>query len=90
MWEMEDALTGSVEYNTDLFDSETIRRLLSRYEVLLNSIVAQPDTRLNALEMLTDSEQQEQLLTATAREAAKRKRFAHIKPKPLKVPAHAE
>jgi hypothetical protein len=90
MWEMEERLTGSVEYNTDLFDSETITRLLSRYEILLNSIVAKPDTRLNALEILTHAEQEEQLSAAAAREAAKRKKFGHIKPKPLKVPAHVQ
>ena len=42
MWEQEHGLTGSLEYNTDLFEAETIIRMVRHFEVLLESIVARP------------------------------------------------
>jgi amino acid adenylation domain-containing protein len=57
MWESEDdGLSGSLEYNTDLFDAATIQRLLVHFQRLLNSIVAAPDARLSELPMLSDLE----------------------------------
>ncbi|HEY7124285.1 MAG TPA: amino acid adenylation domain-containing protein [Ktedonobacterales bacterium] len=56
-------LPGILEYNTDLFDAETIARLADRYQTLLQSIVAQPEQHLSKLSMLT-MEQQERLLAA--------------------------
>jgi amino acid adenylation domain-containing protein len=44
------------EYATDLFDRDTIERMLSNFEVLLESIVAAPDTRLSQLGLLTADE----------------------------------
>jgi amino acid adenylation domain-containing protein len=45
------------EYNTDLFDSTTIDRLLGEYERLLRSIVGNPDRRISDLAILTEAEQ---------------------------------
>jgi amino acid adenylation domain-containing protein len=57
IWESEDdCLSGSLEYNTDLFDAATIRRLLVHFRNLLESIVAAPDARLSELPMLSDRE----------------------------------
>jgi len=44
------------EYNTDLFDSQTIARMLDHFQTLLEGIVANPDQRLSALPLLRDSE----------------------------------
>ena len=38
----EDALVGRIEYCTDLFDSVTVRRLRTRYELLLSELTAHP------------------------------------------------
>ena len=46
----------SLEYSTDLFDVTTIRRMLSHFENLLQSIVAQPDSALCDLPILSDEE----------------------------------
>ena len=44
---------GSFQYNTDLFDASTVRRMLSHLEVLLAGIVANPD-RVSRLPLLPE------------------------------------
>ena len=51
-------LTGAFVYNTDLFDTITIKRMVSHFELLLDSIVANPEQRLSELSLLTAAEQQ--------------------------------
>ncbi|MFO0760430.1 MAG: non-ribosomal peptide synthase/polyketide synthase [Byssovorax sp.] len=50
------ALGGSLEYATDLYDPETIDRLLVHFETLLRSIVASPDRKVKDLSLLPESE----------------------------------
>jgi non-ribosomal peptide synthetase component F len=47
--ESEQGLAVTAEYSTDLFEAETIRTLLKRWEILLESIAAAPQQRLNEL-----------------------------------------
>jgi amino acid adenylation domain-containing protein len=54
----DDQLRGALIYNTDLFDQPTIRRMLQQFELLLESIVANPERRLSEFSLLTASEQQ--------------------------------
>ncbi|MBV9788631.1 MAG: amino acid adenylation domain-containing protein, partial [Chloroflexi bacterium] len=49
-------LIGSLEYNSDLFDSATIGRMLAHYETLLEQIVADPDRQLAELSLLPAAE----------------------------------
>jgi amino acid adenylation domain-containing protein len=58
MAEVDDRLVASVEYNTDLFDEATIRRLLDHFHTLLAGIVAAPTELLANLPLLPDTEQQ--------------------------------
>lgn len=51
----------SVEYNTDLFDRETVRRFLEHFEVLLRSVVEDPDRRISQLPLLTEGERRQVL-----------------------------
>ena len=44
------------EYDSDLFDRETIERLAGHFEVLLRGIVSNPGERISALPLLTDGE----------------------------------
>jgi amino acid adenylation domain-containing protein len=60
--ECPDGLRADVEYNTDLFDATTIRRLLAHFEHLLEGIVADPDQRISALPLTTESETRELLV----------------------------
>src|SRR5438309_4688530 len=39
----DDGLHGAFEYNTDLFDSDTILRMAGHFRTLLKAIVANPD-----------------------------------------------
>jgi amino acid adenylation domain-containing protein len=50
------ALGGSLEYATDLFDPETIDRLLNHLRTLLEGIVADPDRKLSELSLLPETE----------------------------------
>ena len=46
-----DSMT-SFEYNTDLFDASTIERLSEHFQILLESVVADPSVSLSALPLL--------------------------------------
>jgi len=85
IWDAGDAIVGSMEYNTDLFDDATIALMLNRFEVLLTSIVQQPDARLSALAVQTENERQDKLTAENEREVASRKRLLSIKPKPVQL-----
>ncbi|MBD0328231.1 MAG: non-ribosomal peptide synthetase, partial [Pyrinomonadaceae bacterium] len=43
-------------YSTDLFERTTIRRMLGHFQVLLESIVAQPERHVSTLPLLTEAE----------------------------------
>ncbi|MER5733148.1 amino acid adenylation domain-containing protein, partial [Streptomyces sp. NPDC002138] len=57
--ERDGALHGLIEYSTELFDESTIARLTGHLEVLLGGAVADPDTAVGALPLLTDAEHQQ-------------------------------
>ncbi|MEW6737650.1 MAG: amino acid adenylation domain-containing protein, partial [Acidobacteriota bacterium] len=63
-------LIGSIEYNTDLFNTETITRMITHFERLLEGVVANPDRRINEFSLLSKIEWQQLLIewndTATA------------------------
>lgn len=46
-----------VEYNTDLFEAETVKNMAQSFATLLRGITAQPDEHISALPMLSESEQ---------------------------------
>ena len=54
--ETPEGLVGSLEYSADLFDASTARGMLDRFEVLLESIVADPDCSVLDLPMLREAE----------------------------------
>jgi non-ribosomal peptide synthetase component F len=49
-------LAATMEYNTDLFDTTTIRRLLGYYQALLESIIADPAEEVDSLSLITEEE----------------------------------
>jgi len=51
-----EGVTGTVEYNTDLFDAATIKRMVSHFRILLESAVANPERRLSELSLLSEDE----------------------------------
>jgi amino acid adenylation domain-containing protein len=56
MSEIDRSLSGSLEYSTDLFEATTIRRMLTHFVNLLRSATAQPETRIDALDFLSEEE----------------------------------
>jgi len=55
----EEGLVGSWQYNTDLFERATIRRLLAHHQRLLEAVVEQPDHPVSRLPLLTEAERHE-------------------------------
>ncbi len=66
-------LEAMIEYAADLFDRETIRRMLEHLSVLLRAVTEQPDRPVSALPLLSDAERRRMLLewndTASGRRA---------------------
>ena len=56
LWEEQGALTGSLEYNTDLFDDATITRMRGHWQTLLEGIVAHPEQSVARLPLLSEAE----------------------------------
>ena len=52
-----DGLSGSIEYNTDLFEATSIDRLINHFTILLGSITDAPDQAVGKLNILTGHEQ---------------------------------
>lgn len=59
--ETADGLEGMVEFNTDLFNRDTVHRLVNHFEMLLASAVEHPQQTLADLPMLTEAEVTHQL-----------------------------
>jgi amino acid adenylation domain-containing protein len=68
--DLPEGLGGYVEYNADLFEPETIRRMIGHFQTLLEGIVANPDQRIAELPLLTEAERNLMLFewNATARD----------------------
>ncbi|MCC5645521.1 amino acid adenylation domain-containing protein [Nostoc sp. CHAB 5824] len=62
LWRDSETLKGQVVYSTDLFDQSTITRMLGHFQILLESIVANPKQRLSDLALLTEGERQQLLI----------------------------
>lgn len=86
MEETEQGIVGNWKYCTDLFEAEAITLLSAHFQTLLHSIAQHPDTRINALEMLSESKKQQQIAETTQREKAQLKKFKTIKPKTVSLP----
>ena len=61
LWEGKSGLRGAIEYNLDLFEPATVRRMLDHFHTLLEGVVARPDERLSDLPLLTAAERDDAL-----------------------------
>jgi amino acid adenylation domain-containing protein len=55
-------LSGTLNYNTDLFDESTIVRMLGHFQNLLQAVVANPDCRIAHLPLLSEVEKRQLLV----------------------------
>jgi amino acid adenylation domain-containing protein len=85
--ETEQGIEGKWQYNADLFAANTITSLTNHWQTLLNSIISQPPSRINTLEMLTEAEKAQQTMQQQERKAAKRQKFMSIAPKAVSLTA---
>ncbi|MBW4592042.1 MAG: amino acid adenylation domain-containing protein [Brasilonema angustatum HA4187-MV1] len=61
IWQTQKGLIGSWEYNSDLFEADTIARMTLHFQTLLETIVSDPYQKVGELTLLTES-QRHQLL----------------------------
>jgi amino acid adenylation domain-containing protein len=57
-----DGLELTFGYNTDLFDPQTIDRMLGHFRVLLESVADHPEQKISVLPLLTEAERQQLLV----------------------------
>ena len=62
LWESSEGLNGTVEYDTSLFEAETISRMVRHFRNLLEQLVASPDRRLSDLPLLSEPESHQLLV----------------------------
>lgn len=60
--EIRDGLECKLQYNTDLFEEETITRMAGHFQTLLNGIVTNSSASIQSLPMLTESEREMMLV----------------------------
>ncbi len=84
--ETELGIVGYWKYNRAVFEQEAIARFFHHFETLLSSIVKNPDTRIDTLEMLSESEKQKHIAEQTQRQKASFNKFKAIKPKAISLP----
>lgn len=58
----EQGMIATAAYNTDLFDAETITRMLGHFQTLLEVLAKTPDRRLSEISLLSDTERQQMLV----------------------------
>jgi amino acid adenylation domain-containing protein len=83
-------IVGTWTYNSDLFDGNTISKLSEHYVTLLQNIVSQPDTRINNLAIITQTEQEVQTMAEVTQAKSKFNKFLKVKPKAITLPSSEE
>jgi amino acid adenylation domain-containing protein len=59
LWDLESGVRGALEYNTDLFDAQTISRMWGHYQTILTAMVSQPDQPVTAFSLLSKEEREQ-------------------------------
>lgn len=62
-------LIGTFEYNTALFDASTIARFAEHFQILLHSVITNPDQQIALLPILSKDERKQMLVTWNATQA---------------------
>ncbi len=86
VWERDDSLGVTWTVNTDLFEPESIASMHEQFEILLGNIVREPDLEVEALELRTEAELEQEAFQKVAREKLTHRRLMDVKPKKVEVP----
>jgi alpha-ketoglutarate-dependent taurine dioxygenase/acyl carrier protein/NRPS condensation-like uncharacterized protein len=68
LWENDGALSSNWSYNPDLFSTDSIAKMSRHYESLLASVVRDPTSRIDSLDMLTEDETNEVMMARKERQ----------------------
>lgn len=68
LFEVQESINGFILYNTDLFESPTIVRLLSHFLNLLKAVAESPQRKISEYEVLTPSEKDKLLVEWNGRD----------------------
>jgi aspartate racemase len=69
-------LTGTLKYNSDLYDAHLIERMLRDYELILREVAARPELRLLDIPLRPEGRAGFELSAATARDTYVKDQFA--------------
>ncbi|HYO54384.1 amino acid adenylation domain-containing protein, partial [Archangium sp.] len=70
MVDQEDGMVGACQYSTDLFEEQTVLRMLGHLKTLLEGVAANPEQRLSKLPLLGEQEKRQLLVEWNATEVA--------------------
>jgi amino acid adenylation domain-containing protein len=85
MEETEQGIVGNWKYCSDLFKPDAIARISANLQTLLSNITQNPDTQIDTLEMLSESEKQAQITAKNERARSKFTKFKNIQPKSVNL-----
>lgn len=73
----EQQLVGQLEYNSGLYNAETVERIANNYQVLLESIVANSQTLISSLSLLSAQEKDQVLFKGNQTEVESKPQCIH-------------
>jgi len=87
LWMLEQAgeLSGHWTYRTELFDAERVERMSRQLERLLQSMAANPEARIETLEMFSEADKEQQAIEGQVRGQANYQKFKGVKPKAIQI-----
>jgi non-ribosomal peptide synthetase component F len=85
MEEEEDGIRGSWWYRRELYERSTIKRMQEHFKTLLESIVAEPETRVKELRMMSEAEIEEQAVKERELARSSYQKFKSMKPRSLNI-----
>ena len=76
-------LSGALEYNADIFNASTVSQIVKNFQILLEHVVEQPDSRLDDLkELLAQADRRRRTAKQAEHGEALRQRLRAIKQRP--------
>ena len=68
-------LACSFNYSTELFEAETIKRMMANYEAVLRKVVGDPDGRLKELSAITGTARRQRIMVESERQVSRFQRL---------------